>query len=114
MRDLGGGRHDGPCALTGFVAVDAAFHAPGDGAAQQGPAHLVDAHGTAQHLHEDIGYQLPVDDEHDNGEDDVDQCHDGGDDLRHVGDAFHATDDDQCQQGGHHHADHPGRDAERL
>ena len=95
MAHLGGGRHDGAGALAGLVAVDAAFHAPGDGAAQQGAAHLVDTHGAAQHLHEHVGHHLPVDCQHHDGKQDVEDGHKRSHDLRHVGDALHATDDDQ-------------------
>ena len=110
--DLGGGGHDGAGALAGLVAVDAALDAPGDGAAEQGATHLVDPHGAAQHLHEYLGHELPVEEEHDDGEEDVDQRHDGGHHLGHVGYALDAADDDQRNEQCHSDADQPDGEVE--
>ena len=112
MAHLCGGSHDGSCPLPCLVAVDAAFHTPRYGAAQQRAAHFVDTHGTTEHLHEDIGHYLPVDHQHHDGEQDVEHGHERRHNLRHVGNTFHSADDDHRYQQRHQGSHHPCRHTE--
>ena len=110
--DFGGGGHDGRGALSGLVAVDAAFDTPGDGCADDAAKGFVVAKGRGYHVAEGAGDGMGVDYQYHDGEDDVGYCHKGGDDFGHPRDALDTTQHNQRNKGGDAKADNPRLEVE--
>lgn len=83
--------------LAGFVRVDAALDAPGDGGAEQTAHDGIGTECAVNDQGEDIGNLLPVDANDNDGDNNVGLCHEGHDDTRELSDTLQAAEDDEAQ-----------------
>ena len=114
VRDVGGGRCDGPAALAGFVGVDAALDAHHDGGAEDAARQGLDPEGVGHDAAQHGRHLVDVQGDDHQREDDVGEGHERGDERCHAGDAVHAADDHEGEQEGHPQACDQGRDAEGV
>ena len=112
MVNFGCGGHDGCGALSGFVAIDAAFDAPCNGGAYDAAQRLVVAKGGGYHVAESTRHGGGVDYQHHDGENDVGDGHEGCDDFGHLGDTLYPAQHDEGNEGGNGYAHYPGGDME--
>lgn len=114
VRDGSGRRSVRTRALTGFVRVDAALHAPGDGGAEKPAEDRVHAEGARKDEAEDVGNLTPVDADDDERHHDVGLRHEGHDDARELGDAPQPPDDDEAEDRRDDRRAHRNVEVERF
>lgn len=108
--DLGCGGGVGAGALACFVGVDTALDAPLDSGADDGAEGCFETEGGGDDELEDPTDLVEVNEEGDDGGNDVDDCHDGHYDGGEVSNALDAADDDESQDDGNADGAHPGVD----
>ena len=112
----GGGVGNGGGAHAGLVGEHAPGHADAAGVHHGSAQEAAGGGGAGKGVMEDAGKGrrdlAGVEDQHHDSADNIEDCHEGHQDLRHAGDAGDAADDHQGGQQSHHDADGPQGDAE--
>ena len=110
MRHFGRARHNGASALSCLVGIDAALHAPGNRRAQDAAQDLMHANSTTDHVHKDRRHHFGIDDQDNDGKQNIKDGHERCHNLRHIGDTVHAANHHDAYEYRHHSTNCYGAD----